>query len=358
MALSTLFRRLPGLRLAGDAAIQQCLPFPRAGAAGRRAGELSPACASTSGMQLRQSPRRCQARAGRSVGGLAVHATPPPPAASKPGMPCASRPPAMPASTSPEPAVPRLGGALELIAARPSGAAITVSAALEDDDGAGALGRGARLLELAARRARRTGARTRPHAASAPPADPGAALIAANSVSGSSLNASSHRHRARRPAPAARTSSTLSRVGVADAGGRADDHGMPCRRRESRKLVAASANGFSMMAVTCAAWTSSASRSPTRVTSPAPARNAAVAAEPRGAGLQRRRRRRPRNGRACICGPRRPSAAATRAAGRSPRPAARCRRAPRRECRYGRGRSRRRARGRETADGPASCGRR
>ena len=33
----------------------------------------------------------------------------------------------MPASTSPDPAVPRLAGALALIAARPSGAAITVS---------------------------------------------------------------------------------------------------------------------------------------------------------------------------------------------------------------------------------------
>ena len=49
-------------------------------------------------------------------------------AASKAGMPCASSPAQMPASTSPEPAVASQGGPLALIAARPSGDAITVSA--------------------------------------------------------------------------------------------------------------------------------------------------------------------------------------------------------------------------------------
>src|SRR5207302_6297392 len=48
-------------------------------------------------------------------------------AASKAGMPCASSPTTMPARTSPEPAVASSGGAPSLIAARPSGAAITVS---------------------------------------------------------------------------------------------------------------------------------------------------------------------------------------------------------------------------------------
>ncbi len=46
--------------------------------------------------------------------------------------------------------MPRLGGALVLIAARPSGAAMTVSAALEDDDGARAGRRGAGALEFRA----------------------------------------------------------------------------------------------------------------------------------------------------------------------------------------------------------------
>src|SRR5262249_44025020 len=47
------------------------------------------------------------------------------PAASNPGMPWARQPAAMPASTSPEPAVASQGGALSAIAARPSGAATT-----------------------------------------------------------------------------------------------------------------------------------------------------------------------------------------------------------------------------------------
>src|SRR5262249_36337772 len=42
-------------------------------------------------------------------------------AASKAGMPCASRPVTIPASTSPEPAVANSGGAPSLMAARPSG---------------------------------------------------------------------------------------------------------------------------------------------------------------------------------------------------------------------------------------------
>ena len=46
------------------------------------------------------------------------------------GMPWASNPVTRPASTSPEPAVASDGGALALIAARPSGLAMTVSAPL------------------------------------------------------------------------------------------------------------------------------------------------------------------------------------------------------------------------------------
>ena len=42
-------------------------------------------------------------------------------------MPCASKPSTMPLSTSPEPAVASVGGALALMMASPSGDAITVS---------------------------------------------------------------------------------------------------------------------------------------------------------------------------------------------------------------------------------------
>ncbi len=48
-------------------------------------------------------------------------------AASKAGMPCASRPRQIPPSTSPAPAVASHGGAFSLMAQRPSGAAMTVS---------------------------------------------------------------------------------------------------------------------------------------------------------------------------------------------------------------------------------------
>ena len=43
-------------------------------------------------------------------------------------MPCASKPKINPPRTSPAPAVAKVGGAFELMMARPSGAAITVSA--------------------------------------------------------------------------------------------------------------------------------------------------------------------------------------------------------------------------------------
>ena len=43
-------------------------------------------------------------------------------------MPCASKPNIIPPSTSPAPAVAKVGGALALMMARPSGAAMTVSA--------------------------------------------------------------------------------------------------------------------------------------------------------------------------------------------------------------------------------------
>ena len=53
-----------------------------------------------------------------------------------------------PASTSPEPAVASQGGALSAIAARPSGAATTVSGPLSSTIGTALAGRPARLLKL------------------------------------------------------------------------------------------------------------------------------------------------------------------------------------------------------------------
>ena len=64
------------------------------------------------------------------AGTIEVYGATPAEAASKAGARCASRPPIMPASTSPDPAVARSGGALSAIEARPSGIATTVSGPL------------------------------------------------------------------------------------------------------------------------------------------------------------------------------------------------------------------------------------
>ena len=69
--------------------------------------------------------RRARAEAARR---LAVQPAPPPPPPRTPACPAPAAPSTMPARTSPEPAVASSGGAFSLIAARPSGAAITVSA--------------------------------------------------------------------------------------------------------------------------------------------------------------------------------------------------------------------------------------
>ncbi len=58
-------------------------------------------------------------------------------------MPWASSPPMSPASTSPLPPVASDGGALTVIAARPSGAAMTVSGPLSSTTAPGFAGRGA-----------------------------------------------------------------------------------------------------------------------------------------------------------------------------------------------------------------------
>ena len=80
----------------------------------------------------RQSPRPDPRRRGRARTGAPPRraATPRPRRPRTARMPCASSPSTIPASTSPEPAVASCGGAFSLIAARPSGAAITVSAPL------------------------------------------------------------------------------------------------------------------------------------------------------------------------------------------------------------------------------------
>ena len=69
-------------------------------------------------------------------------------AASKAGMPWSNSPAAIPVKTSPAPAVARHAGAFSAIAARPSGAATTVSAPLISDVAPVSCGRKARLFEL------------------------------------------------------------------------------------------------------------------------------------------------------------------------------------------------------------------
>ena len=71
-------------------------------------------------------------------------------AASNAGMRCARRPKTKPASTSPDPAVASHGGALALIAARPSGAAMTVSVPLRMTIAPDSSAARARTIELRA----------------------------------------------------------------------------------------------------------------------------------------------------------------------------------------------------------------
>ena len=84
-----------------------------------------------------------------------------------PACPAPAARPISPASTSPAPAVASHGGALSLIAARPSGAAMTVSAPLSSTTPPSRARRAPRGAELVVADAGRTGARTRPRAASA-----------------------------------------------------------------------------------------------------------------------------------------------------------------------------------------------
>ena len=67
-------------------------------------------------------------------------------------MPCASKPKMNPPSTSPAPAVANVAGAFELIMARPSGAAMTVSAPFKHDHRAARARRRACARQLVARR--------------------------------------------------------------------------------------------------------------------------------------------------------------------------------------------------------------
>ena len=151
-------------------------------------------------------------------------------------------------------------------------------AALEDDDGARALGGGAArssLLPSIVPNSRSNspscGVRTTGRSARG--------LIAWNSVSGSSLKTVMRigvEHCRGRQLAARR-----ARIGAwsrRHPGGRPDDHGVDLVAETVAPTRAGLATGFSMTAVTCAACTISASRLPIRVTAPAPARSAAVAA--------------------------------------------------------------------------------
>jgi len=65
-------------------------------------------------------------------------------------MPCFSNPNMMPLNTSPDPAVAKVGGAFALMIARPSGAAMTVSAPFKTITAATASGGAACTRELVA----------------------------------------------------------------------------------------------------------------------------------------------------------------------------------------------------------------
>ena len=146
-------------------------------------------------------------------------------AASKAGTPWARRPAAMPASTSPEPAVASQGGALALIARRPSGAATTVSAPLRMTTAPAAGGGGAGAVGLGAgRRGRGRGGRTRRRAGSGSPAPARAAMAAKSGGGRRRTRRSGRRRRGRRGGGAARAAATRarSRRAGAEAGAEGD----------------------------------------------------------------------------------------------------------------------------------------
>ncbi len=185
----------------------------------------------------------------------------------------------MPASTSPEPAVASQGGALSAIAARPSGAATTVS---------GPLSKTTAPEISAARRARSSfegdsSARALNKRLNSPSCGVITValvrlLMALQSVCGSSaklVSASASSTTARSPLSAAITKSRMGWPTPPPG-----PSSTTLRRASSRKRASSSApsTGRTMTARLAAALTASASRGVAMVTSPAPARNAPRAA--------------------------------------------------------------------------------
>ena len=207
-------------------------------------------------------------------------------AASKGGMPWASRPAMSPARTSPVPAVASQGGALALIAARPSGAAITVSGPLNTTTApdlraaarassvfASPPGRSRRAersaeqpMELAGmggeHRAPVGGERRKQRVADARPAAklvrPSASMTAARSPPS--------------------TASTISRVAAPTPAPGPIATALKRRSASSISSSGASSTGRTITASSAVALTASASRGEAMVTRPAPARSAAIAA--------------------------------------------------------------------------------
>ena len=183
----------------------------------------------------------------------------------------------MPARTSPEPAVASQGGALALIARRPSGAAIDGVGALEDDDGAragggcaGALGLGgfgevgeeAGELAVVRRQDHRRGRAARRRRAPRGRRRQRQG-VGVEDRGGRAASAAARRARSRRAGAEAGAERDRGEAGVVEEGG---------------ELLGGRRRGRSITAVRCAALIASASPGLARVTRPAPARSAAPAA--------------------------------------------------------------------------------
>ena len=197
----------------------------------------------------------------------------------------------MPARTSPVPAVARSGGALSAIAARPSGAATTVSGPFRTTTAPERAAACARAVELGGepRRDRERGARTRRRAASARPAPARCRDRRRRAGRARRRRTSARRRRGRRRGLEASAASTSVARRLADAERRPEHDGVPPAVGEDRgEALRAVHRAASMIAVRCAALTASASGGEATVTRPAPTRSAAARREARRAGPDHR----------------------------------------------------------------------
>ncbi len=196
-------------------------------------------------------------------------------------MPCASSPPMNPHSTSPLPAVPSHGVPLALMAARPSGAAITVSAPLSTTTAS----RKAAAARARSSREPSAGTAATPlnRRANSPSCGVATARVSPDAIISTKssalpaklVRASASRTRAR---PASVATRTRSRVGAPLP--RPGPATIALRRSSVRVSSRSSAlsQGRSMIAVSCAAFSGRAGVGERRVTRPAPIRRAPRAA--------------------------------------------------------------------------------